>query len=163
MSISDFKFWSWDKKPRTMLRFVKPGDIFCFELNEHKYCFGRVISKILTGHIVEIFDFTLSSPDVTESDINKAKRIFLPVVIDTYGLFDRKGYPDSDWRIIGHHNNYHPEDIDNVYFTYGVGNACKKVNVFDEEESISEREAELYPRLSPHSDYHIKQLLKDIL
>ncbi|HGN3428356.1 TPA: phosphotriesterase, partial [Proteus mirabilis] len=26
--MSDFKFWGWDKKPRTMLRFVKPGDIF---------------------------------------------------------------------------------------------------------------------------------------
>ncbi|MGM7491034.1 phosphotriesterase, partial [Proteus mirabilis] len=25
--MSDFKFWGWDKKPRTMLRFVKPGDI----------------------------------------------------------------------------------------------------------------------------------------
>ncbi|EOY6912024.1 phosphotriesterase, partial [Proteus mirabilis] len=24
--MSDFKFWGWDKKPRTMLRFVKPGD-----------------------------------------------------------------------------------------------------------------------------------------
>ncbi|EAO4255974.1 phosphotriesterase, partial [Salmonella enterica] len=26
--MSDYKFWGWDKKPRTMLRFVKPGDIF---------------------------------------------------------------------------------------------------------------------------------------
>ncbi|EAM2544585.1 phosphotriesterase, partial [Salmonella enterica] len=25
--MSDYKFWGWDKKPRTMLRFVKPGDI----------------------------------------------------------------------------------------------------------------------------------------
>ncbi|EAS6957675.1 phosphotriesterase, partial [Salmonella enterica] len=22
--MSDYKFWGWDKKPRTMLRFVKP-------------------------------------------------------------------------------------------------------------------------------------------
>ncbi|EAN2280869.1 phosphotriesterase, partial [Salmonella enterica] len=29
--MSDYKFWGWDKKPRTMLRFVKPGDIFCFK------------------------------------------------------------------------------------------------------------------------------------
>lgn len=28
--MGDFKFWGWDKKPRTMLRFVKPGDIFVF-------------------------------------------------------------------------------------------------------------------------------------
>ncbi|EOY6911602.1 phosphotriesterase, partial [Proteus mirabilis] len=25
--MSDFKFWGWNKKPRTMLRYVKPGDI----------------------------------------------------------------------------------------------------------------------------------------
>ncbi|EAS8920308.1 phosphotriesterase, partial [Salmonella enterica] len=24
-----------------MLRFVKPGDIFCFRLDEDRYCFGR--------------------------------------------------------------------------------------------------------------------------
>ncbi|EAA3827205.1 phosphotriesterase, partial [Salmonella enterica subsp. enterica serovar Hadar] len=24
-----------------MLRFVKPGDIFCFKLDEDRYCFGR--------------------------------------------------------------------------------------------------------------------------
>ncbi|EAA4542554.1 phosphotriesterase, partial [Salmonella enterica subsp. enterica serovar Typhimurium] len=23
-----------------MLRFVKPGDIFCFKLDEDRYCFG---------------------------------------------------------------------------------------------------------------------------
>lgn len=25
------KIWGWDKKKRTMLRFIKPGDIFCFQ------------------------------------------------------------------------------------------------------------------------------------
>ncbi|EQB8803627.1 phosphotriesterase, partial [Proteus mirabilis] len=24
--MSDFKFWGWNKKPRTMLRYEKPGD-----------------------------------------------------------------------------------------------------------------------------------------
>ncbi|WP_408603357.1 Imm26 family immunity protein, partial [Salmonella enterica] len=42
--MSDYKFWGWDKKPRTMLRFVKPGDIFCFKLDEDRYCFGRIIT-----------------------------------------------------------------------------------------------------------------------
>ncbi|EBU0967044.1 phosphotriesterase, partial [Salmonella enterica] len=27
-----------------MLRFVKPGDIFCFKLDERRYCFGRIIT-----------------------------------------------------------------------------------------------------------------------
>lgn len=163
MSMSNFKFWSWDKKPRTMLRFVKAGDIFSFKLNEHKYCFGRVISKILTGHVVEIFDFTSSNPEITENDINKSKRIISPVVIDTYGLLDRKGYPDSDWRIIGHQSGFEPTDVEHVYFSFGVGNSCKKKDVFGNTYSISESEARHFPPLSPHSDYHIKQLLKDTL
>ncbi|WP_114192132.1 immunity 26/phosphotriesterase HocA family protein [Edaphovirga cremea] len=161
--MSDFKFWGWDKKPRTMLRFVKPGDIFCFQFDDEKYGFGRIISKIMTGHVAEFFDFSSSGPNITESIIKKSKRAVSPVVIDTYGLFDKKGYPDSEWRIIGHQNNFSPENVEGVYFTYGLGSSCKKVDVFDNEISISEHEAELLPRLSPHSDYHIKSLLKDII
>lgn len=69
--MSNFKFWGWDKKPRTMLRFVKPGDIFCLKFDESNYYFGRVISKIITGHVVEIFDFVATTPELTEEDISK--------------------------------------------------------------------------------------------
>ncbi|WP_342777796.1 hypothetical protein [Mixta tenebrionis] len=40
-----------------------------------------------------------------------------------------KGYKDGDWRIIGHQGNFSPVDIENVYFTYGLENSCKKVDV----------------------------------
>ena len=40
MLISDFKLWGWDKKTRTMLRFIKAGDLFCSKLDEQRYCFG---------------------------------------------------------------------------------------------------------------------------
>lgn len=46
----------------------------------------------------------------------KSKRKIAPVVIDTYGLFDRKGYPNSDWRNIGYQNNYTPMNMDDIYF-----------------------------------------------
>ncbi|EMI5489497.1 immunity 26/phosphotriesterase HocA family protein [Providencia stuartii] len=157
--MSDFKFWGWNKKPRTMLRYVKPGDIFCFQLNNEKYGFGRIISKIMTGHVAEIFDFFSSSPTITEDNIKKSKRKIEPVVIDTYGLFDRKGYPNSDWRIIGHQNNYTPINVEGVYFTFGIGNSCKKKDIFDNTYSISEEEAKKLPELIPYSDYHIKELL----
>lgn len=159
MLMSDFKFWGWNKKPRTMLRYVKPGDIFCFQLNNETYGFGRIISKIMTGHVVEIFDFVSSSPSITEDDIKKSNRKITPVVIDTYGLFDRKGYPNSDWRIIGHQNNYTPMNMDDIYFSYGVENSCYKVDIFNNDFPITEKEATKYPRLIPHSDYHIKELL----
>ncbi|MFZ4833157.1 immunity 26/phosphotriesterase HocA family protein [Rouxiella sp. Mn2063] len=160
--MSSFKFWSWDKKPRTMLRFVKAGDIFCFTLNSEKYCFGRIISKITTGHVAELFDFISTSTEIKEDDIKKSKRLIEPVVIDTYSLFDKKIEEGSDWRIIGHQENFKPSNIEGIYFTYGLGNSCKKVDVFDNEISISEDESKKYPRLSPHGDYDIKNLLKDI-
>lgn len=158
--MSDFKLWGWDKKPRTMLRFVKPGDIFCFRLDKERYCFGRIISKIVTGHVAELFDFISDSPEITE--INMSERAIPPIVIDTYSLFDKKIEEGSDWRIIGHQNNYIPDNVDGVFFVYGVENSCKKVDVFDNESSISEKDAENYPRLTPHGDYQIKSLLNNI-
>lgn len=158
MLMSNFKFWGWDKKPRTMLRFVKPGDIFCLKFDESNYYFGRVISKIITGHVVEIFDFVATTPELTEEDISK--RIISPIVIDTYTLFDTKKEKGSDWRIIGHQNDYVPENVDDVYFVYGVGDSCKKVDVFDNEYNISEKDADSYPRLTPHGDHQVKSLLK---
>ncbi len=34
--MSKIKIWGWNKKKRTMIRYIKPGDIFCFELSEQK-------------------------------------------------------------------------------------------------------------------------------
>lgn len=161
ISMSNFKFWGWDKKPRTMLRFVKPGDIFCFRLDEGKYAFGRIISKIITGHVAEIFEFVSSTPNITEDIINKSKRAFSPIVIDTYGLFDKKVYKEGDCRIIGHQNNFEPTGVESIYFSFGVGDSCKKKDVFGNTYPITEDEAKSLPELSPHGDYHIKNLLKN--
>ena len=40
--------WEWDKKTRTMLRFIKVGDILCFKINEleEKYGYGILIAKL---------------------------------------------------------------------------------------------------------------------
>ncbi|WP_330986338.1 MULTISPECIES: immunity 26/phosphotriesterase HocA family protein [Enterobacterales] len=160
--MSDFKFWGWDKKPRTMLRFVKSGDIFCFRLDEGKYCFGRVISKIMTGHVAELFNFTSPVPEVTGKNIIELERVIDPIVIDTYSLFDKKVESGGDWRIIGHQSNYEPTNVEHVYFSYGLGSSCKKEDVFGNAYSISEKEAWSLPRLSPQGDYDVKQLLKEI-
>ncbi|MDX5631104.1 MULTISPECIES: immunity 26/phosphotriesterase HocA family protein [unclassified Brenneria] len=160
--MSNFKLWGWDKKPRTILRSVKTGDIFCFKLDDSKYCFGRIISKIITGHVAEIFNFISKEPTISENNINIATRITPPIVIDTYSLFDKKIEKGSDWRIIGHQHDYIIKDVDDVFFVYGLGNSCKKVDVFGNETSVSEKDAENYPELSPNGDYHVKILLKDI-
>ncbi|MFP1785878.1 immunity 26/phosphotriesterase HocA family protein [Lonsdalea quercina] len=160
--MSDFDFWGWEKKPKTMLRFVKPGDIFCFKINDDKYGFGRIISKLTPGHVVEVFNLLLPKPIVSEKEIVNSKRAFPPVVIDTYGLFDKKVEPTSDWRIIGHQKDYLPKDMNGFYFFFGIGNSCKKKDIFGNVYPITEDEAELLPELSPHTDYDIKKLLVNV-
>lgn len=162
MSINDFVFWGWDKKSRTMLRFVKPGDIFCFQQNDSNYRFGRIISKIMTGHVAEFFDHISRTPQITEEIINKSEWLFSPIVIDTYGLFDKRVYKECDWRIIGNQKNYTPQNLDDIYFTYGIDKWCKKIDIWGNETPISEEEASSIPDLSPHGDYDVKQLINSL-
>lgn len=62
------KIWGWEKKPRTMLRFLKIGGIFCFKYDDHTYCFGRIMAHVIV-HIVEIFDYVSDQPVITDEDI----------------------------------------------------------------------------------------------
>ena len=96
------KIWGWEKKPRTMLRYLKIGDIFCFQYDHHTYRFGRIMAKVIF-HIVEIFDYVSDHPVITETDILAAKRL-LVTPLDTYSLFDRKS--EGEWRIIGRQEDY---------------------------------------------------------
>ena len=63
------KIWGWNKKNRTLLRFIKPGNIFCFKYSESFYCFGRIMSKTIVGHVAEIFTYTSTEPVITENQI----------------------------------------------------------------------------------------------
>lgn len=60
-------------------------------------------------------------------------------MLDSYSLFDIKRV--GEWRIIGREVDYEPTNVENVYFTYGEGLTCKKVDVFGNEISISENES----------------------
>ncbi|MDV0597313.1 MULTISPECIES: immunity 26/phosphotriesterase HocA family protein [unclassified Enterobacter] len=157
--MSNFKFWAWEKKPRTMLRYVKPGDIFCFKVDGGKYRFGRIMSLMSVGHIAEIFDILSDAPEITEGEIDNAKRIIPPLIIDTYSLLDKKIEPESDWRIIGHQDNYSPDNVDEVYFAFGIGDSCKKKDFYGNIFTIDENEWNALPKLSPKSDFDIKNLL----
>lgn len=157
--MGNFKFWEWDKKPRTMLRFIKQGDIFCFNLGVEAYRFGRIMAETTVGHVAEIFDITLSVASITEYEIENAKRACYPVVIDTYSLFDKKIEKHSDWRIIGHQDNYMPEKVDDVYFAFGADPFCKKKDIWGNVSDISKDEWDSLPKLSPKGDFYIKKFL----
>lgn len=133
--MSDYKFWGWDKKPRTMLRFVKPGDIFCFKLDEDRYCFGRIITLMTVGHLSELFDIIKKSPGITELEISNARRI------------------------IEHQVNYNPKNLDGIYFALGIGDSCKKKDCYGNDFLISESEWKTLPKLSPKGGFDIKKRL----
>lgn len=134
--MSDYKFWGWDKKPRTMLHFVKPGDIFCFKLDEDRYCFGRIITLMTVGHLSELFDIIKKSPGITELEISNARRI------------------------IEHQVNYNPKNLDGIYFALGIGDSCKKKDCYGNDFLISESEWKTLPKLSPKGGFDIKKRLE---
>ncbi|HFN5783199.1 immunity 26/phosphotriesterase HocA family protein [Salmonella enterica] len=134
--MSDYKFWGWDKKPRTMLRFVKPGDIFCFKLDEDRYCFGRIITLMTVGHLSELFDIIKKSLGITELEISNARRI------------------------IEHQVNYNPKNLDGIYFALGIGDSCKKKDCYGNDFLISESEWKTLPKLSPKGGFDIKKRLE---
>lgn len=154
----ELEIWGWDKKPRTMLRYLDSGQIFCFKFDEDKYCFGRLMTKASVGHIAEIFDYTSSLPEIDADTLNSSKRISVQI-LDNYSLFDRK--TEGDWRIIGACGNYIPANVENVIFYYGIGNDTRLTDFFNHETPVSEEEAKKYPPLSPHGDYLIKKEIAD--
>ena len=148
------KIWGWEKKPRTMLRFLKIGDIFCFRYDDHSYRFGRIMAHVIF-HIAEIFDYVSQEPVIREGDILHAGRL-LVTPIDSYSLFDRKS--EGEWRIIGRQEDYTPpEDARDLWFAWGIASGCRKSNVLDETVFISQAEWDTLPHLSPGGDYDVKQ------
>lgn len=154
----EIEIWGWDKRPRTMLRYLDQGQILCFQFDENKYCFGRLMTKCIVGHIAEIFDYTSSVPEITAAVIADVKRIAV-TVLDSYSLFDRK--TGGEWRIIGICNNYVPSNVENIIFYSGVGDILTLNDFFDRTTLVSEKEARKFPPLSPNGDYIIKKLIED--
>ena len=154
------KIWGWEKKPRTMLRYIKPGDIFCFRYDDYTYCFGQIIAKVMF-FIAKIFTYTSDKPVISEDVIRNGSRLTELAVLDAYSLFDRK--TEGEWRIIGHQENYTVSDAEGIYFAWGIGSECRKSDIFNNTIEISEEEWKALPMLAPHGDYNIKsQFVDDI-
>ncbi|EID8069120.1 phosphotriesterase [Escherichia coli] len=154
MLMSDFKFWGWDEKPRTKLRFIKPGDIFCFKLDNNKYGFGSIVSKVSIGHSAVIFDYFSSSPCVDESILDMVNVTF-SLILDSYSLFDKK--ISGEWRVIGHGDFL--KTFEDTYFVYGAIGERKKVDMLGNVSYISNEESENYPPYMPKNDFHVKNML----
>ncbi|WP_285426621.1 Imm26 family immunity protein [Pseudomonas sp. efr-133-TYG-103a] len=135
--------YGWESRKKTPLRNIEPGDIFCFSV-EGGYRFGRIMSRNKLGHVAEIFNTISGSPNPVDL---KFDRIGRPVILDSYGLFDRK--IEGDWRVVAHQEEYSPPVDESIYFTFGVGAGCRRVDIFDNEVAISEFEAKKLADYSP--------------
>ncbi len=155
---SKIQIWGWDKKPRTMRRYLKRGDIFCFRYDDSRYCFGRIIERDETSFcIIEIFDYVSDKPEISAEQIEKAKRLISPDTIDSYCLFDKK--MDGEWRIIGHHKDYRAVDYDDIYLTFGIGNDWKKKDLYGNITKIPPEERHKYILHRCNTDYYVKERL----
>ena len=161
-SDSKIQIWGWDKKPRTMRRYLKRGDIFCFRYDDSRYCFGRIIERDETSFcIIEIFDYVSEKPEISVEQVENAKRLITPDTVDDYCLFDRK--MDGEWRIIGHYEDYRADDYDDIYLTFGIGNDWKKKDLYGNITKIPPEERHKYILHSCNTEYHIKNRLKPYL
>lgn len=147
----------WDKKPRTALRSIKPGDIFMFRLGSDSFGIGRILSKVSIGHVAEFFEPILSIPDLGDNNVDTIQRRGQPLIIDSYSLFDRK--LEGDWRIVGHEVGFEPKNVNGIYFIYGTDKNLKKVSIFDEESVVDEKSASTLEYYSPNGDIHIRHKL----
>lgn len=145
---------------------IKPGDIFAFKINDGRYCFGRCISLTNTGTFVEIFDYFSKYPIFDYSKLEKW--LIDPLVIDSYGLFERK--VEGEWFIIGETPDYEmSEHLKNSIFYYGTGNGMTKTyytkNIYGKqlgEVSINKIEG-MYSARVFNGNYQVLELVDEAL
>ncbi|MBT0568172.1 Imm26 family immunity protein [Williamsia sp. CHRR-6] len=145
------KRYSWEKKKRTMLRFIKPGDFFCFLLPSGKFGCGRVISKVSVGHSAEFYPSPLDEPVLWENWANSGVSFY--DVLDSYSLFDRR--LEGDWRIVGSADIEEKKVYREVFFVYGSSGGRYKVNLMGQECECSEEEYRALPPYRPAGNANI--------
>ncbi|MDO4434008.1 MAG: Imm26 family immunity protein [Alysiella sp.] len=135
-----------------MLRYIKIGDIVCFETDHtgKSFGYGQLIAQLETGGFVfKAMNIIHQSPnDITVEEIVHSDTLGKPCVLDVYSTLDRKKHINNgEWRIIGRENDFKikEEDLNTIYFIYGIGKGFwKKINLLNEVTPISDEEAEKY-------------------
>lgn len=150
---SKIELWGWEKKPRTMLRYIKVGDIVCFEIDKTgtKFGYGQIIAH-LPPFVFKAFDLVCENPnDITIEDLKNAKQLGEIFVFDAHLTLDKKYTENGEWRIIGRENDFQisDDDLKKTFFVQGCKNIYQKIDLHGEQASISNEEAENYLPLSP--------------
>ena len=103
--MSNLKILGWDKKPKTLYRYIKEGDIFAFQIKIDLFGFGRILAKNPLGVSAEIFDVFEANPDdfFRNKNYDRTTTLFV-TILDAHSLFQEK--LDTEWRIIAKDTNY---------------------------------------------------------
>lgn len=134
----------------------KIGDIFSIDLHNGEFAFGRCLTYVEYGHIVEIFDY-FSTEETFEIEAVPL-RLFPPILINSYTIFIKKKTGkdwEGNWKVISNDKNFviNDKDIDNVFFSYGTGPTRFVVNIFGETVGTIDKEEDFkYLPYSPASD-----------
>jgi Immunity protein 26 len=139
---------------------INPGDVFAFKFDNTTYGFGRIVSRIIDGHIAEIYNYFAKEPKL---DLMASYERFMPpVILNAYGLFQLK--QDGDWGFIGTTPGYVPDaEIAKTRFAWGSPRDQKAIDICDKSVPISDSEAASLPRAQPWGDYLVKEYIKNSL
>ena len=84
--LPQIKIREWNEKPRTKLRFINIGDIFCYQFSEEMFVFGQILGKVNVGYVIQFFDIFQASPTITVEELSRAQFIGKPIIIDSYSF-----------------------------------------------------------------------------
>lgn len=140
----------WKKKPKTLYRYLKNGDIFAYQIREDLFGFGRILAKNPWGASAEFFDLFSSSTDaIFEKEIKQLETLFI-VVLDVYTLFQKKILL-PEWRVIARSKNFvnpYENQITSISSTMCISHNPN----FQIEQKITQEEAISILRESPYKE-----------
>lgn len=156
------KIFNWEKN-RTLYRYLKNGDLFCFKIADKLFGYGRIIAKNKLGATVGVFDLFTSSPVEPFNYKNAGNYpILFKTVLDCHTLFESK--LESDWRIIAQDPDYQdpiPSEITSINPAMGLAhNADFSIEQEIDEEDARQKILKSIELLeTPNSHYHILSFL----
>lgn len=130
-----------------MLRFLRPGDRFAFEISPNRYGQGTLLAKTSLGHFAEFFPDVVSDPNDMSAWDNDVNPTFVDI-LDSYSLFDRRR--EGNWQRIATDAPVPERGVHRALaFGYGSPGDRYRVDMEGEETAIDEEDFARLPRYRP--------------
>ena len=144
------------EKPRTLYRYIYPGDLFCYQLANKLYGYGRIVAKNEWGALAEFFDFFTENPvEGFDYENYENYKVLFKMLLDCYCTIsaDRNVdiYKHENYRIIAQDKSYtnpNPDEITSVSAIMGLEHNAD----FSIERKISAKDAREKIKINPELD-----------